>query len=37
MSHSSSYLECAEGKAYNEKMQFVQTIIHDTYKIGTFA
>jgi hypothetical protein len=34
-SHSSSSSECAEGKAYNEKMQFVQIIIHDIYKIGT--
>jgi hypothetical protein len=33
--HSSSSLECAKGKAYIEKMQFAQTIIHDIYRIGT--
>jgi hypothetical protein len=33
--HSSSSLECAERKTYNEKMQFVQIIIHDIYRIGT--
>jgi hypothetical protein len=35
--HLSSSLECAEGKTYNEKMQFVQMIIHDIYKIGAFV
>jgi hypothetical protein len=30
--HSSSSLECQEGKVYNEKMQFMQTIIHNIYK-----
>jgi hypothetical protein len=34
LSHSSSSSECVEGKMYNEKMQFVQTIIHDIYKTG---
>ncbi len=33
--HSSSSSECAEGKAYNEKIQFVQMIIHDIYIIRT--
>jgi hypothetical protein len=28
-SHSSSSLECAKGKAYNEKIQFALTIIQD--------
>jgi hypothetical protein len=36
-SHSSSSLECAKGKAYNEKIQFVQTIIQDIDTIGTFV
>jgi hypothetical protein len=36
-SHSSSSSESAEGKTYNEKMQFVQIIIHDIYKTKTFA
>jgi len=27
--HSSSSSECVEGKAYNEKIQFAQTIIQD--------
>jgi hypothetical protein len=35
--HSSSSLECVEGKTYNEKMQFVQMIIHDIYRIGTYV
>jgi hypothetical protein len=35
--HSSSYLECAEGKAYNEKIQFAQTMILDIDMIGTFV
>ncbi len=34
-SNSSSSSECAKGKMYNEKMQFVQTIIHNIYKTGT--
>jgi hypothetical protein len=25
--HSSSFLECAEGKVYNEKIQFAQMVI----------
>jgi hypothetical protein len=33
--HSSSSLECIEGKAYNEKIQFTQTTIHDIDTIGT--
>jgi hypothetical protein len=33
--HSSSSLECQEGKVYNEKMQFMQTIIHNVYKTRT--
>jgi hypothetical protein len=33
--HSPSSSECEEGKAYNERMQFVHTIIQDIYKIGT--
>jgi hypothetical protein len=36
-SHSSSSLECVEGKAYNKKIQFVKTIIHDIDTIGTFV
>jgi len=35
--HSPSFLECEEGKANNENMQFAHTIIQDIYKIGTFA
>ncbi len=35
--HSSSSLECVEGKAYNEKMQFSQTIIHNIYRTKTLA
>jgi hypothetical protein len=35
--HSSSSLKCARGKKYNEKMQFVQTIIHDIYRTRTSA
>ncbi len=27
--HSSSFLECVKRRAYNEKIQFVQTIIQD--------
>ncbi len=34
--HSSSSLECVERKAYNEKIQFAQTIIQDINTIGTF-
>ncbi len=34
-SHSSS-LECAKGKAYNEKIQFAQMIIQDIDTSGTF-
>jgi hypothetical protein len=33
--HSSPSSKCVEGKAYNEKMQFAQIIIHDIYEIGT--
>jgi hypothetical protein len=33
--HSSSSSECEEGKMYNEKMQFVQTIICGIYKTRT--
>jgi len=33
--HSSSSLECAKRKVYNEKIQFAQTIIHDINQIGT--
>jgi hypothetical protein len=33
--HSSSSSECAEGKAYNEKIQFAQIIIQDINTIGT--
>ncbi len=35
-SHSSSFSKCVEGKAYNEKIQFVQKIIQDINTIGTF-
>jgi hypothetical protein len=35
--HSSSFLECAEGKAYNEKIQFAQTIIQNTNTIRIYA
>jgi hypothetical protein len=35
--HSSSSSKCAKGKAYNEKIQFAQMIIHDINIIGTFA
>jgi hypothetical protein len=34
--HSSSSLECAKGKAYNEKILFVQMIIQNIDIIGTF-
>jgi len=33
----SSFLKCAKGKMYNEKMQFAQTIIHDIHRIRTYA
>ncbi len=33
--HYLSSLECAKGKAYNEKIQFAQTIIHDIDITGT--
>ncbi len=33
--HFSSSLKCVEGKTYNEKIQFAQTIIHDINQIGT--
>jgi hypothetical protein len=33
--HSSSSLECAEGKVYNEKIQFPQTIIQNINTIET--
>ncbi len=36
-SHSSSSSECAEGKLYNVKILFVQTIIQNIDTIGTFA
>jgi len=36
-SHSSSSLECVEGKTYNERIQFVHTIIHDINRTGTSA
>jgi hypothetical protein len=36
-SHSSSSLECAERKVYNEKIQFVQMIIQKIDTIGTSA
>jgi hypothetical protein len=35
--HSSSPLECAKRKAYNDKMQFAQTIIHNIYRTRTFV
>jgi hypothetical protein len=35
--HSSSSLECAEGKAYNVKIQFALMIIQDLNTIGTFV
>ncbi len=34
-SHSSSFSECAERKAYDEKIQFVQTIIQNINTIRT--
>jgi hypothetical protein len=34
---SSSSSECAEGKAYNVKIPFMQMIIQDINIIGTFA
>lgn len=33
--HSPSSLECEEGKEYNEKMQFVLSIIPDIYESET--
>jgi len=36
-SHSSSSSECAEGKLYNVKILFVQTIIQNIDTIGTSA
>ncbi len=35
--HSSSFSECVEGKAYNEKIQCIQMIIHDIDTLGTFV
>jgi malonyl CoA-acyl carrier protein transacylase len=35
--HSSSFLECAEGKVYKKKIQFAQTIIQDINTIQTFV
>jgi hypothetical protein len=35
--HSSSSLECAKRKAYNDKMQFAQMIIRNIYRTGTFV
>jgi hypothetical protein len=35
--HSSSSLECAKGKAYNEMIQFAQIIIQDINITRTFA
>jgi hypothetical protein len=35
--HSSSFSKCVEGKVYNEKIQFAQTIIHDINKTRTYA
>ncbi len=35
--HSSSSLECVEGKVYNEKIQFAQIIIQDIDSIKTFV
>ncbi len=35
MSHSPSSLKCEKGKAYNEKMQFVHTIIQDLCRTKT--
>jgi hypothetical protein len=35
--HSSSYLECAKGKVYNEKIQLGQTKIQDIDTTRTFA
>ncbi len=33
--HSPSSLECEEVKTYNEKMQFVHTLIQDIYRSKT--
>jgi hypothetical protein len=35
--HSSSSSECVEGKAYNENIQFVQTIIHGINRTKTYV
>jgi len=35
--YSSSSSECAKGKVYNEKIQFVQTIIQNINTIRTFV
>ncbi len=35
--HSSSSSKCVEGKAYDEKIQFAQIIIHDIDMTKTFA
>jgi len=35
--HSSSSSECAEGKVYNENIQFAHTIIQDIYTTGTLT
>ncbi len=37
LSNSSSSSECAKGKTYNKKMQFVQMIIHNIYRTRTSA
>jgi hypothetical protein len=37
LSHSSSSSECTKGKAYNEKIQFLQMIIHDLHMTGIVA
>jgi hypothetical protein len=35
--HSSSFLECVERKAYNEKIQFAKTTIQDIDITGTYV
>jgi hypothetical protein len=35
--HSPSSSKCEKHKAYNEKMQFAQTLIHDIYGYRTFV
>jgi hypothetical protein len=35
--YSSSSLECVEGKAYKEKIQFAQMVIQEINTIGTFT